>query len=103
MPSNYEALVELLEQERIAARRADMDTLLQLQEVKRQVIQKLARQELPPHQLNELTAKARSNIWLLRHLVQCLGGALGEENSATYTHSAGFHPSPPHGTPRGNV
>jgi hypothetical protein len=100
--SSYDTLFTLLEREREAARRADVDTLLELQEAKRAAIEKIDKSTLSRDRLKQLAEKARSNIWLLRHLVQCLQGAVGEDNAATYT-AAGERASPAGGFSRGNA
>jgi hypothetical protein len=98
----FDELVALLDREREAARRADLDTLVELQEAKRIVVEQISHSELPRDRLAELAEKAHSNIWLLRHLVQCLQGMINEGEEPTYS-ATGKLPAPGGGSSRGNA
>jgi hypothetical protein len=100
--SPYDAFIALLEREREAARRADIDALLQLQEAKRAAVEEIRKSDLPRDRLNHLAEKARANIWLLRHLVHCLQGAIGASDGQTYT-ADGRCSTVPNGISRGSV
>jgi hypothetical protein len=102
MTSPCDEFLKLLEQERAAARKADLDTLLKLQEAKQEVARRIKPGDISQSRLLELADKARSNIWLLRHLVQCLQGAVCANNQTTYT-ASGERSSPPSSFSRGNV
>jgi hypothetical protein len=80
------ALAELLDRERVAAAHADVDTLSQLQDLKRAALERLRRSGAPASVVAPLAAQARANLALMRHLVHCLRGLAGEEG-ALYTPS----------------
>jgi hypothetical protein len=69
-------LLELLEQERDAARRADVERLIELQSLKQEALIRLESIDLPDSVRIRLVDTARSNIDLMRHLAQCLHGLL---------------------------
>lgn len=77
-------LAQILDSERAAAARADVDLLIALQDDKRLAIEKLRRTDSPPEIVDPLIEKARRNLGLMRQLVQCLRGVLGED-SAVYS------------------
>ncbi len=77
-----ERLSRLLEHERIAAISADIDTLMQLQELKRNAIDAVRASDTPSNEIEALATAARNNIVLMRHLVQCLRGFSLVEESA---------------------
>jgi hypothetical protein len=91
---------QLLEREREAALRADVEGLVELQEHKRRLFDRVRRGELGGEIPNELVARAHANIGLIRNLVICLRGCLGGETEATYT-SRGLRSSAPDGSSRG--
>lgn len=80
--SAAERLSRLLEHERIAAISADVDALMQIQDLKRDVIDAVHAGNTPPDEIEALATAARNNIVLMRHLVQCLRGfSLVEDNA----------------------
>ncbi len=80
--SPAQRLSRLLEHERIAAISADVDRLMQIQDLKREAIGAVNAQNTPPHEIDALATAARNNIVLMRHLVQCLRGfAMVEDNA----------------------
>lgn len=80
--SASERLSRLLEHERIAAIAADVDRLMQIQDLKREAVSAVHPGNTPPHEIEALAAAARNNIVLMRHLVQCLRGfSLVEDNA----------------------
>jgi len=97
MEAPFELLGALLQEERAAARRADIDALMELQSGKRAVLDRIKAQktELPAH----LAELAQSNVVLLRHLVSCLEGAIGIEPQTYDTY--GRRPTLPVGHARG--
>lgn len=80
--SHAERLSRLLEHERVAAISADIDRLIQLQDLKRDAISAVTPQNTPPHEIEVLATAARNNIVLMRHLVQCLRGFSMVEDNA---------------------
>lgn len=90
----------LLDREREAALRADVEGLAELQEHKRLVLDRVRRGELQGHIPDELIVRAHANIALIRNLVTCLRGCLGGETEATYT-SRGLRSTAPDGGSRG--
>jgi hypothetical protein len=102
MTSPCDEFLKLLDEERTAARKADLETLLKLQEAKQEVARRIKPGEVSQRRLLDLADKARSNIWLLRHLVQCLQGAVCADCQTTYT-ASGERASPTSGFSRGNV
>lgn len=80
--SAAERLSRLLEHERIAAIAADVDRLMQIQDLKRDALSAVHSGNTPPHEIEALAHAARNNIVLMRHLVQCLRGfSLVEDNA----------------------
>ncbi len=70
--------LDLLEAEREAACRAEVDRLVQLQRRKRALLEPLRRQPPSPEEAERIAARSRANLRLLRHLAECfraLGGA----------------------------
>lgn len=90
----------LLDREREAALRADVEGLAELQEHKRQLLERVRRGELQGRIPNDLVVRAHANIGLIRSLVTCLRGCLGGETDATYT-SRGLRSNAPDGGSRG--
>jgi hypothetical protein len=84
MQDAAQAFAEALEVERLAALRADFDTLVRVQEEKR-VLLPLVQASAPPEQARELGERARKNLGLMRMLVVCLRGHLGLDAEPTYT------------------
>jgi hypothetical protein len=74
-----------LEREHAAAVRADFDALLAVQEDKRALVPSMRQAMLSDEAVEALAAQARANIALMRHLVQCLQGAMGMSSASTYT------------------
>ena len=91
---------QLLEREREAALRADVDGLTLLQEQKRILLDRVKRGELSGAIPDELVQRAHENIVLIRNLVTCFRGCLGGEIEATYT-SRGLVSVAPDGSSRG--
>jgi len=90
------ALSQLLERERQAALRADIDALSELQPLKQELVAGLRASERGEHSqytIDSLADQARANIGLIRQLVVCLRGALGIESEATYTPAGRYLPS----------
>ncbi|MBI2896541.1 MAG: hypothetical protein HYY06_23485 [Deltaproteobacteria bacterium] len=80
MTSAARELEQVLERERLAAARADVDLLIALQDDKRLAIERLRQSASPPEIVDPLIQRARGNIGLIRQLVHCLGGILGEDS-----------------------
>jgi hypothetical protein len=91
---------QLLDREREAALRADVEGLAELQESKRHLFDRVRKGELSGEISKELVARAHANIGLIRSLVNCLRGCLGGEPEATYT-SKGLRSTAPDGSSRG--
>lgn len=62
-------LKQLLHEEREAALRADLDSLQEVQERKRQLLDQVAREEDSPSVDPALASMARANLTLMRRLV----------------------------------
>lgn len=88
-PVEIHELDMLLDQERNATVRADVDALIALQHQKRAALESLHGKSIRDELLNELTRKAQSNIALMRHLVQCLRGPTVHSEAELYTASGG--------------
>ena len=84
------ALTQLLEREREAALRADIDLLLELQPQKQALVAGLRKGEHGERVIDELVVAARSNVRLIRQVVLCLRGALGIAGESTYTPSGQY-------------
>jgi hypothetical protein len=93
---------QLLELEREAALRADVDELAEIQERKRGLLDRVGRGELKGTVVDDLVTRAQNNIGLIRHLVACLRGCLGAEAEPTYT-SKGLRSIAPEGSSRGTL
>ena len=91
---------QLLEREREAALRADVEGLVEVQAHKRRLFDRVRSGELLGEIPSELVARAHANIGLIRNLVTCLRGCLGGETEATYT-SKGLRSNAPDGSSRG--
>ncbi|NOY92585.1 MAG: hypothetical protein GXP55_15440 [Deltaproteobacteria bacterium] len=74
---------ELLELEREAARRADLDTLIELQAQKKLLVEAMGDQGIELEERDALAETAAENIELLRHLV-ALFGAIAGVGASTY-------------------
>jgi len=74
---------ELLELEREAARRADLDTLIDLQAQKKLLVEAMGDQGVEVEERDALAETAAENIELLRHLVS-LFGAIAGVGASTY-------------------
>lgn len=83
MSEAAQAFAQILERENLAARKADVDALVSLQDEKRALMSRLEQSETPEGVLAELRARAHHNIQLMRHLTQCLQGMLAPQG-ATY-------------------
>lgn len=94
-------LDRLLEHERSAALRADVDALVELQESKHSQFARLTQAHADDDRMDSLREKATANVQLIRHLVACLNGIL-MPNGATYT-AQGRHPSSGYGRSRGHL
>lgn len=85
------AFLEVLESEREAALRADVDALAAVQERKREALAALLRSDPSEDVAADLRARAQANLRLIRHLVSCLQGIVSPQGP-TYT-AAGARPS----------
>jgi len=94
-------LRRLLDAERDAALRADVEGLVALQESKRQALDRLAGAELPAEVADPMGRRARSNLALMRHLVDCLRGVTGTQHNGTYAPDGALAPRP--GRSRGTL
>lgn len=74
----------ILEEERCAARQADLGRLEVLQEDKRATMALLQRQPGSRAEQESLAALAHDNVTLIRHLTQMLQGMVGLASGATY-------------------
>lgn len=72
-------LAAVLDREKRAAARANVDELLLLQTEKREVLARLNAAGVAPEELQPLVEAARGNITLIRQLVLCLRGVLGAD------------------------
>lgn len=100
MEDTLAALDRLLELERQAALRADVDALADVQESKRSVLERLTSRDAEHASMPALKLKAAANVQLIRHLVSCLNGMLTPVGS-TYT-AQGRSPTPSYGRSRGH-
>jgi hypothetical protein len=86
MSDAAQAFAEALEVERKAALCADFETLLRVQEQKRELLPSL--QSYPDRALvDELSERARKNVQLMRQLLACVQGMVGATNETAYTAS----------------
>jgi hypothetical protein len=74
-------MAALLEEERSAVRRADLERLVALQEEKRAIVREL---ESEHADLDEIRRMARENIALMRHLADMLEVLVTGSSGATY-------------------
>ena len=81
-----EAFAHALEVERQAALHADFETLVRVQEEKRELLSQL-KQHGDKALVAELSERARKNIVLMRQLLVTMQGALGVGNESAYTSS----------------
>ena len=87
MSDAAEAFANALEVERQAALRADFDTLLRVQEEKRELLP-LLKEHGDQALVEELSERARKNLVLMRQLLVTLQGAVGVGTSeSAYTAS----------------
>lgn len=86
MGSAAEAFANALEVERQAALCADFETLLRVQEEKRELLPLLKEHE-DQAVVEQLSERARKNVVLLRHLLGTVQGMLGVGNESAYTAS----------------
>ena len=81
------AFADALEVERKAALCADFETLLRVQEEKRELLPQI--QSCPDRELvDELSERARKNLQLIRQLLTCVQGMVGvasAPNGSAYT------------------
>jgi hypothetical protein len=88
MSDPAQAFAEALEIERKAALCADFETLLRVQDEKRELLPLL--QSHPDRALvDELSERARKNLQLMRQLLACVQGMVGvtQESASAYTAS----------------
>ena len=76
------AFAELLERERHAALHAKLDVLTEVQTQKRALLSEMQGLELESSDAGALIERAQENIGLIRHLVVCLRGCLGDDATA---------------------
>jgi len=86
MSNAAEAFAAALEAERQAALRADFETLLRVQDEKRELLPALREHE-DQALVAQLSERARKNLVLLRQLLATVQGALGVANESAYTAS----------------
>lgn len=96
-------LEELLEEERLAARTADVDRLVSLQEEKRAVLDRLSLSTLSIEDRARIGRRAEANLALMRHLSQCIGAFLGTGAPTTYSATGLARPSVPPARIRGSL
>ncbi len=72
MNSAARRYLDLLEEEREAARRADVERLVLVQEHKRAMLEPLRAAALAPAEVERIVVRSRANLRLLRHLSECL-------------------------------
>lgn len=101
--SAVDELEKLLDEERDAARRADVDRLVSLQEEKRAVLDRLGAISLSTEDRARIGRRAEANLALMRHLSQCLGAYLGAGNPTTYSATGLARPSVPPARIRGSL
>lgn len=94
-------LRQLLDAEREAALRADVEGLVALQESKRLALERLAGTKLAAAVADPMGRRARSNLALMRHLVDCLRGVTGTQHNGTYSPDGALAPRP--GRSRGTL
>lgn len=83
-PGPAEAFISLLIEERDAARDADVDALVAVQEKKRAMMAALQEAGLPDVTRVELQRIAKQNVHLIRQLVRCLSGMIHDTGDDTY-------------------
>lgn len=84
MSEAAQAFAAALEVERKAALCADFETLLRVQEEKRELLPRL--QSCSDQALiDELSERARKNLQLMRQLLTCVQGMVGTPNESAYT------------------
>ena len=95
MSEAVQAFLAALEVERQAALCADFDTLLRVQDEKRELlaqVQSCTDQAL----VDELSERARKNLQLMRQLLTCVQGMAGATNESGYTaNGQSFQPGAP--------
>jgi hypothetical protein len=89
-----QAFARVLEAEREAATRADLDALLRIQDEKRELMP-LVKAHAAPEVARELAEQARANLGLMRHLLACLRGYLSLDAEPTYSARGETLPSVP--------
>lgn len=77
-------LAQLLEAERDAAIRADVDALVELQVSKRETLDRLVARGAGERELSRLSHRARQNVALMRHMLECMRGLVGIDHAGTY-------------------
>jgi hypothetical protein len=77
------AMTSLLEEERSAVRRADLERLLELQEKKRELVAAVG-EEASKAELEQIRRLARENVALMRHLTDMLEVLVTGKAGATY-------------------
>lgn len=77
MSEPFRKLWALLELERSAARHADVNALMDLQQSKRELLTSMAANDVTPPQRAGLEMRAASNVALIRQLVLLLQDAAG--------------------------
>lgn len=84
MAAAGERFKQLLQQEKDAARRADVNALAELQAEKERCLQALHDADLPDAERAEINALAGRNVDLMRHLVGCLRAMVQPQGEPTY-------------------
>ena len=83
-PSAASELLRCLEEERDAARRADLPALVMLADRKCQAVEALRTEHTPRDLLAMLVQRWEENIPLLRHLAACLRAIAGANEQEVY-------------------
>lgn len=91
-----EAFARLLEDERQAAVRADVDALVSIQEPKRAALEAVRTLGLSGAAVDALATRARHNVALMRHMLECMKGLVGldEKDGATYAPDGSLNSRP---------
>ena len=77
-------LRDIFAQERDALRTADIEALVLIQETKKRAVDALYEQGISGEVLSELGLIARSNLKLMRHLLNCLHGIVTSDEGMVY-------------------
>ncbi len=84
MPEAAARFRDALAVERDAARRADVDALVAIQDEKRAALEVLREAGLPQELRDAFAREAQLNLELMHHLVSCLRGIVASDGGAVY-------------------